>query len=71
MGGLLIFVSVSISVLLGGAKCLCNHCFSHISYFTCVGFADDFLSVKEEQQGLWTYKLIGQFVTAGLALSYY
>ena len=52
---------------MGGAKCLCNNCFSHISYTDLR--SDDFLKVsKKDNEGLpERYKLIGQFVTAGLA----
>ena len=53
MGGLLIFVSVSISVLLW-AEPNVYVITALVTYLilTCVGFADDFLkSVKEEQQG--------------------
>lgn len=71
MGGLLIFVSVSISVLLW-AEPNVYVITALVTYLilTCVGFADDFLKVsKKNSKGLpGRYKLIGQFVTAGLAL---
>ena len=71
MGGLLIFGSVSISVLLW-AEPNVYVITALVTYLilTCVGFADDFLKVsKKNSKGLpGRYKLIGQFVTAGLAL---
>ncbi len=71
MGGLLIFFSVSLSVLLW-AEPNVYVVTSLVTYFllTLVGFLDDYLKVsKKNSKGLpGKYKLIGQFLTTGIAL---
>ncbi len=71
MGGMLIFISVFLSVILW-AEPNVYVCTALVTYglLTGVGFADDFLKVsKKNSKGLsGRYKLLGQLVTTGVAL---
>ena len=71
MGGLLIFFSVSLSVLLWAEpNVYVVTALSTYLLLTVVGFLDDFLKIsKKNSRGLpGRYKLLGQFVTTGIAL---
>ncbi len=71
MGGLLIFLSVTLSCLIWADPNV-YVVTALVSYFllTLVGFADDYLKVaKQNSKGLpGRYKLLGQLLTAGVAL---